>query len=110
MLAKGAARVSCYAMIDSGADHCTFPISLLSQLAVDSATLPHEAASGVGGKAVSHFCEVTLAFPGLFQHGVYAAFTPQLDTWSIGLLGQSGFFDRLKVSFDLRDGTFEIEA
>ncbi|MGH8459159.1 MAG: hypothetical protein ACRESV_07400, partial [Nevskiales bacterium] len=86
-----------------------FPKSFLRQLGIDPDAVSYEKAGGVGGSALSHFCEITLAVPNLFDHSVYAGFTEGLDLWSVGLLGQSGFFDRMKVSFDLCRGTFEIE-
>ena len=38
------------------------------------------------------------------------AFSTALDQSSYGLLGQSGFFSRFKVEFDLPNGFFYIEG
>ena len=40
---------------------------------------------------------------------VYAGFTVGLDNVGLGLLGQSGFFDRVNVCFHHRSGIFAIE-
>jgi hypothetical protein len=47
---------------------------------------------------------------GPFRLDVYAGFTAGLERLGMGLLGQMGFFDRVKVLFDLKEGVFFVEV
>ena len=108
-LVNGAHRLSCYAIVDSGADHCVFPRSFMQPLGLDPLAAPVDMTSGVGGTNIpTHFADVTLDF-GPTQFSVYAGFTTGMDQIGIGLLGQSGFFDRHKVTFDYKSKLFTIE-
>jgi len=91
---NGQHRFACYAIVDSGADHCVFPRSFMQPLGLDPLTAPTDVTSGVGSADVPlHFANVTLHF-GFTQFGIYAGFTTGVDRLGIGLLGQTGFFDR----------------
>lgn len=106
----GSSRQACYAIVDSGADHCMFPLSFAFQLGLDPLTAPANASAGVGNGAVPTFYwPVKIDFPGIITLDVYAGFTVGLDHIGFGLLGQCGFFDRVKVLFDHQAGFFHIE-
>lgn len=109
-LRSGDSRLSCYVIVDSGADHCAFPLSFALPLGLDPLTKPASATSGVGYQFVSTFYwPIRIEFPGVTALDVYAGFTPGLDNVGVGLLGQSGFFDRVDVLFNQRLGTFSID-
>ena len=109
-LVNGARRLECYAIVDSGADHCVFPRSFMQPLGLDPLTAPTEGLAGVGNQGVlTHFSHVTLDLQGMVQLPVFAGFTIGLEHWGLGLLGQSGFFERLSINFDLPRGVFEID-
>ncbi len=78
-------------------------------LGISPLAAPVELGAGVGSYTLTHFHQVTLDF-GALQIQVYTGFTDGLDHWGVGLLGQSGFFDRFKIHFDLQSGIFEIET
>ena len=111
-LVNGERKFTCYAIIDSGADHCVFPRAFMQPLGLDPLTTPTELSSGVGAPAAvpTHFANLTIDVQGRFQFGAYVGFTTGLDALGIGLLGQTGFFDRFNVSFRLRDGHCHIEV
>ena len=110
-LVHGAARQPCYAIVDSGADHCTFPLSFGPQLGLDPLTQPSSSISGVGNGVVPTFYwPVKIEFPGVVTLDVYAGFTTGLDGIGLGLLGQCGFFDQVKVLFDHAAGLFRVET
>lgn len=109
-LARGQRKLSCYALVDSGADYCAFPRSFMAPLEISSILTPAESTAGVGGLALAHFCDLRVELPEIADFPVYAAFTDGLDLAGLGLLGQTGFFDRFKVAFDLRQEFFEIET
>lgn len=108
-LQNGTNRLSCYAIVDSGADHCVFPRSFMQPLGLDPLAAPVDMTSGVGSTNVpTHFANVTLDF-GVTQFSVYAGFTTGMDALGMGLLGQAGFFERFKIVFDNANKLFTIE-
>jgi hypothetical protein len=108
-LQNGQQRLSCYALVDSGADHCVFPRSFMQPLGLDPLTAPVDMTVGVGSTSIpTHFADITLDF-GVVQFSVYAGFTTGMDQIGFGLLGQAGFFDRNKIAFDYSQELFTIE-
>jgi Aspartyl protease len=108
-LQNGTLRLSCYAIVDSGADHCVFPRSFMQTLGLDPLTSPVEITSGVGNPSVpTHFAQVTLDL-GVAQLPMYVGFTTGMDQLGLGLLGQTGFFESFKVTFDYKNRLFTIE-
>jgi hypothetical protein len=81
----------------------------MQPLGLDPLAAPVDMTSGLGSTNVpTHFVDVTLDF-GPTQFSVYAGFTTGMDQIGIGLLGQSGFFDRHKITFDYKSKLFTIE-
>jgi hypothetical protein len=59
--------------------------------------------------------EIQLRFAGIpglpmISFKTYAGFTPGMDAQGIGLLGQSGFFENFKTTFDHKARLFHIEV
>jgi hypothetical protein len=59
--------------------------------------------------------EIQLRFAGvpgvpMFAFKTYAGFTPGMDNQGIGLLGQTGFFENFRVTFDHKARIFTIES
>jgi hypothetical protein len=98
-------------MVDSGADQCAFPLSFSFALGINPFLGPSEFIGGVGSSAIpAYFWDIVIDLQGLTQFPLRVAFTEGLNPWGIGLLGQDGFFNRFKVSFDLlKTSTFTIE-
>jgi hypothetical protein len=109
-LTNGLSRLSCYAIVDSGADYTLFPKSHMSQLGINSQAALIGNTAGVGSQPDTLFHEVGMDIEGRAQFSVYAGFTSALESLGVGLLGQNGFFDHLSVSLNFRQGTFEIET
>jgi hypothetical protein len=112
-LLNGSKRLSGFAIIDSGADHCIFPLSFATQLGLDPLAMKGSSVAGLGGVSNTLYWPVRLEFPGTtLQLDVYAGFSASMDAIGagFGLLGQCGFFDRVNVSFRHRDGVFAIEV
>lgn len=110
-LINGTAKQPCYAIVDSGADHCTFPLSFALQLGLDPLSKGASNIAGVGnGTVPTFYWPVKIDFPGVVTFDVYAGFTAGLDGIGLGLLGQCGIFDRVKVVFDHSGGVFHIEV
>lgn len=87
------------ALVDSGADSCLFPGMLGVGLGIEVHKCPKQSITGLGGRVVeARFHKVKLQV-GNVECDIYAGFT--FDTIGIsGLLGQRGFFDNFRVTFD----------
>jgi hypothetical protein len=82
----------------------------MQQLGLDPLTAPVEMTAGVGANNPTHFCNVTLDLQGVVQIPVYAGFTTGMDQLGIGLLGQSGFFEAFKITFDIVAKIYTLET
>jgi len=103
-------ELNCLAIVDSGADHCVFPRSFMQPLGLDALTAPVDMTSGVGSNSVpTHYCNVTIDL-GVTNFQVYPGFTAGMDQHGLGLLGQQGFFDKFKITFDYVGGLFVLET
>ena len=78
-------------------------------LGIDPLITPVDPTAGVGSSNVpTHFASVTLDFTAI-QIPVYAGFTTGMEQHGIGILGQSGFFEHFKVTFDYKSKIFTVE-
>jgi hypothetical protein len=109
-LVNGANRLSCYAIVDSGADACVFPLSFAVRLGLDPLAKEPSAASGVSGSTSIYHWDIEMDFGSILKIPAYVGFTSGMDAIRIGLLGQMGFFDQVNVSFDYRKKLFVIET
>ncbi len=108
-LLSGANRFSCFGLVDSGADHCTFPLSFALQLGLDPLTAKSATSSGLGSTNVpTYYWTIKIDVQNITTFDVYAGFTEGLEAWGLGLLGQFGFFDRFPISFDCRNDSYQI--
>jgi hypothetical protein len=108
---NGKNRLSCNALVDSGADHCLFPRSFMQPLGLDPLKAPVEMTSGVGSTNVpTHFSNVVIDLQGVIQIPVYAGFSTGMDQLGFGLLGQAGFFEAFKITFDFANKIYYLEA
>lgn len=83
----------------------------MQPLGLDPLAAPVDITSGVGSTNVpTHFMNVTVDLQGLIQFPAYAGFTTGMDQLGIGLLGQAGFFERFKITFDYGRKLYTIET
>jgi hypothetical protein len=81
----------------------------MQPLGLDPLSAPVDPSAGVGNSNLpTHFATVTLDFA-VVQITAYAGFTTGMDRHGIGLLGQAGFFENFKVTFDHKNQLFTIE-
>lgn len=112
---NGEHRFSCYAIVDSGADYCTFPGVFMDALQIDrSAAKPDSNFRGVTPQSTDiFFHEVMIDLAFTLPYPVYVGFSDSMNEGygeaGLGLLGQVGFFDRFKVVFDWSNKLFEIQ-
>ena len=84
-LINGDNRLSCIAIVDSGADHCTFPLSFAIQLGLNPLEMKGSSVAGLGGVSSTLYWPVTMKFSGgLLQLDVYAGFSASMDAIGAG--------------------------
>ena len=81
----------------------------MQPLGLDPLTAPTEMSAGMGSTNVpTHFFNVTIDL-GVIKIPVYAGFTVGMDPLGCGLLGQAGFFEAFKITFDYSKKLFYVE-
>ena len=106
----------CFAIVDSGADYCLFPLSLRAKLGLrmeDSRPV-----SGIGGYGSSYdegqdvlFWPLVLEIGSGLSISTVVGFTERQDEVGFGILGQLGFFNEVaQVYFDYNAGWFAIKG
>ena len=97
----GGASQSYWALVDSGADLCTFDAELGELLGLDVRSGKQVWFGGVQEADLAHayLHEVFLTIGGQ-QYQTTVAFSYDLSDQTYGLLGQTGFFDHHIVNFD----------
>jgi len=109
-LINGSNRVRVYALIDSGADYCVFHAEIGEQLGLQiesGKSLPFSGIAGAGQTAYFHNIKLEV---GGHEFGCYAGFSPDIQDLPYGILGQVGFFDVFKVSFDYKKEKIELQS
>lgn len=112
----GQKQLACIAWIDSGADHCVFPLSFASVLGLDPLQMQMQMTGGVGSSAnPTYYAEVTISIhmqgdPLPFSWTTLAGFTVGLEAQGLALLGQVGFFESFQVTFNHKQRWFTISG
>lgn len=105
----------CLVCLDTGADHCIFPLSFAGPLGLDPLKMKMTMTGGVGSVANATYYENisihlhVLDMPTL-SFTTMAGFTAGMDAQGIGLLGQCGFFETFPVTFNHGGKEFSIHA
>ena len=95
-----------YALVDSGADHCTLPRTVAEKIGISEiASGKHHKARGVGGDIDCYVHPVEMKVGGAWI-ALPAAFSPSYDGWP--LLGRLGFFDKFRVCIDQSKEQIEL--
>lgn len=108
-LFNGTRSFRSYALIDSGADDCIFPASFARQLGLNYLAGRHYPFGGAGdGNQDAYFFDLELDIIDISRYAVPIGFSPSVEKFGHGVLGQNGFFDRFSLSFHLARGVFSI--
>jgi hypothetical protein len=115
-LINGPQFLTVFALADSGADHCIFPLSFAAALGLAPLQMPSQFSAGVGSYNIpTYYSDVVLQIrfgqqgEHVVEHKIYAGFSEGMEHQGIGLLGQFGFFDHFKVAFDRKASLFFVE-
>ena len=98
------------ALIDSGADFCIFDAEIGEYLELDVKSGTKVGFGGIqeSSGAESFLHEVTLNIGG-WDYKTTIGFSYDVAKHGFGILGQKGFFDIFKVSFDYRKEEIELK-
>ena len=97
-----------YALVDSGADSCLFPRDVADILGIDVRNGHKIFYTGIGGsQTLFYFHEVEI-FVGKYKFKTMAGFA-NAGIGTSALLGQRGFFENFRVSFDNKNRFIEIK-
>lgn len=108
-LSLGARSITFDALVDSGADECTFPGWIIKTLCKDLFRGKERIFSGIGGSVLSYLHRTHLALSDVrFITDVY--YSHEWDDMPFGLLGQAGFFCYFDVTMSYRTRTIEFRT
>ena len=101
----------CQALVDSGAEISVFGYEVAEALGIDINQKTEREHFGIGGlqvECVTHTIQFQLAG---WSHSAKARFMLKKDDRKLpyGILGQTGFFQYFKISFDRHREEFEIQ-
>ena len=110
-LLNGGRRTNVVCLVDSGAEDCIFHSSIASLLGIDlkSGTLKSFTGIAKGHPIDGYLHTVELQVYGMTERVSIDAYFTEAEGVS-ALLGQSGFFENFKVTFERYKGQFEVEA
>jgi hypothetical protein len=94
------------ALVDTGADYCSFPARWVGITDEEWETLPSLDLDTIKGDRTLRFAWMDVTIEKIGKVEIYAGLTK--DRVEIGVLGNHGFLDRYKAAFDLATETFTI--
>jgi hypothetical protein len=107
LIAQNGSSFKCIAIVDSGADHCVFPLAFAPALGLDSLNMKMQMTGGVGNTANATYYEtikIVGSRPGApnvtLEFETLVGFTAGMDAIGWGLLGQSGFFEKFPTTLN----------
>ena len=107
-LAHGTKHKDVIALVDSGADLCLFHSDIGKLIGIDVESGSKLAFEGVSGAvATAYLHRINLTVRGMSSISLDVGFTDSMAVGT-GLLGQQGFFEQFRVSFELTVQVFEI--
>lgn len=96
------------ALADSGADFCIFHSLVGELLGLEVEKGKAARFSGVGEAMMTAYFHTIQARVGEHVYDLYCGFTRDIPADGYGILGQTGFFDHFRVSFDHSQEKIEI--
>jgi len=109
-LINGSQRVRNLALIDSGADYCIFHAEIGEQIGIDIDSGKRLSFFGTGGQEQSAFFHDIKLEVGGHEISCFAGFLRELESLPYGILGQIGFFDNFKITFDYEKEKIELQS
>ena len=111
LTAKNGSTFRCIVELDSGADHCVFPVSFAIAMKLDTLQMKQQLTGGVGSSGNTTFYdELTIDIGNGIKFTTQVGFTLGLEAQGIGLLGQLGFFENYNVTFEQGAKLFHVDT
>jgi len=105
---KKNAEIRYLALVDSGADYCLFHGFLGEQIGLNVKKGKALNFYGTSGRSqIAYFHEITFTIQGK-EITTTVGFSYGIESLSVGLLGQNGFFDKFTIRFDLKNKLIEL--
>lgn len=104
-------RIGYEVLVDSEADLCLFHADIGEAIGLDIKKGKPREVFGVGGKASVYYLHNIAIMVGGWEYQIEAGFMPSVSgrTMPYGLIGQRGFFEFFKVTFDYQAKDIEIK-
>ena len=108
-------KIHHYALLDTGADYNLFHADLLEILEVDDLKYgKRQDLFGIEGRGVVTYFHNVIVEIGHWRYQAFTGFTDygmvtSPDQMSYGILGQVGFFEHFKITFDYKKRELEIK-
>jgi len=109
-LINGSQRIRNLALIDSGVDYCIFHAEIGEQIGLDIESDKRLSFFGTGGQEQSAFFHDVKLEVGGHEISCFAGFSRELESLPYGILGQIGFFNKFKITFDYEKGKIELQS
>ncbi len=109
-LRNGAIEIGYIALVDSGADYCIFHSDTAALLGVDLNKLKTSQFAGIGKDKTykSYMGMIDIGIQDIY-YTVPVFFSADISANSYGILGQIGFFDKFKVTFNYKNKTIFLK-
>ncbi len=105
---KDGTDISYSALIDSGADYCLFHGVIGEQIGLNVKKGKPLNFYGTSGRTqTAYFHEITFSIEET-KIKTMVGFSYGIESLSVGLLGQTGFFDKFKIEFDLKNNLINL--
>ena len=106
--------VQYYVLLDTGADYNLFHADLAALIGIDYKAGKEETMFGIEGEGIKCYFQDIIIEIGGWKYKAYSAFTDfegkkQMDKMPYGILGQIGFFEYFKTTFDYEKQEIEIK-
>ena len=108
---KTDASIGYTVLVDSAAEVCLFESEIAKIIGLDSATAKDIEYIGIGGNKVECFVHEVVIQLGGWSHTIDVRIVAKSDDRKIpyGLVGQKGFFQFFKITFDRAHEMFEVQ-
>ena len=107
-LTNGTKHKDVISLVDSGADLCLFHSDIGKLIGIDVEAGSEVAFQGVSGSnGIGYLHSIDLNVRGMSSISLEVGFTDSMAVGT-GLLGQQGFFEQFRISFQLKNRFFEI--
>ena len=96
-------------LVDSGADYSILPADIGEALGLEVETGREEYVGGITGGGLPFFLHSVTLGMGDWKYEVDVGFMPDMPRLGYGVVGQRGFFELFRVTFDQRKAEIRLE-